>query len=65
VIPAAAALGLMLAVCVALGLGSLTSLAAWLIFGLALVVLVARNVNAAWIIPGGAILGHLLAPALP
>lgn len=61
----AAALGLMLAVCVALGLGSLTSLAAWLIFGLALVVLVARNVNAAWIILGGAILGQLLAPALP
>jgi len=55
----AAALGLMLAVCVSLGLCSLTSMAGWLIFGLAILVLVAWNLNAAWIVLGSACLGWL------
>jgi chromate transporter len=55
----AGALGLMLAVCFSLGLGSLTSVAGWLIFGLAIVVLVTWKLNAAWIILGGACLGWL------
>ncbi|MCI0690858.1 hypothetical protein L0337_02505 [candidate division KSB1 bacterium] len=46
----AGALGLMLAVCVSLGLASLTSATGWLIFGLAVSVLVVWNLNAAWII---------------
>lgn len=56
----AAALGLMLAVCFSLGFASLTSLAGWFIFGLAIIVLVVWNLNAAWIILGSACLGGLL-----
>ena len=55
----AGSLGLMLAVCFSLGLGGLTNLSGWIIFGLAILVLVAWNVNAAWIILGGAGLGWL------
>lgn len=58
------ALGLMLAVCFSLGFASLTSVAGWLIFGLAIVVLVVWNLNAAWIILGSACLGWLLSQAL-
>jgi chromate transporter len=53
------ALGLMLAVCIALGASNLTSAAGWIIFGLAAVVLVIWKLNAAWIILGGACLGWL------
>ncbi len=56
----AGALGLMLAVCFSLGFASLTSVAGWFIFGLAIVVLVVWNLNAAWIILGSACLGWLL-----
>jgi chromate transporter len=56
----AGALGLMLAVCFSLGFASLTSVAGWLIFGLAISVLVVWNLNAAWIILGSACLGWLL-----
>ena len=56
----AAALGLMLAVCFSLGFASLTSVAGWFIFGLAIIVLVVWNLNAAWIILGSACLGWLL-----
>jgi chromate transporter len=59
----AGALGLMLAVCFSLGLGSLTSVAGWMIFGLAILVLVVWNLNAAWIILGSACLGWLLSQA--
>ncbi|MCG3121231.1 MAG: putative chromate transport protein [bacterium] len=55
----AGALGLMLAVCFSLGLASLTSVAGGLIFGLAIIVLVVWNLNAAWIILGSACLGWL------
>lgn len=55
----AAALGLMLAVCFSLGFASLTSVAGWFIFGLAIIVLVVWNLNAAWIILGSACLGWL------
>jgi chromate transporter len=55
----AGSLGLMLAVCFSLGLGSLTNVAGWLIFGLASVVLVKWNPNVAWIILGSACLGWL------
>jgi chromate transporter len=56
----AGALGLMLAVCVSLGLSSLASVSGWLIFGLAVVVLVKWNINAAWVILGSAGLGWSL-----
>lgn len=55
----AGALGLMLAVCFSLGFTSLTSVAGGLIFGLAIIVLVVWNLNAAWIILGSACLGWL------
>lgn len=59
----AGALGLMLAVCFSLGFASLTSVAGWLIFSLAIIVLVVWNLNAAWIILGSACLGWLLSQA--
>lgn len=59
----AAALGLMLAVCFSLGFASLMSVAGWFIFGLAIIVLVVWNLNAAWIILGSACLGWLLSHA--
>lgn len=55
----AGSLGLMLAVCFSLGIGSLTNVAGWLIFGLASVVLVKWNLNVAWVILGSACLGWL------
>ncbi|MGH7493626.1 MAG: chromate efflux transporter [bacterium] len=57
----AGALGLMLAVCVSLGLGSLTSVSGWLIFGLAVLALATWNLNTAWVILGSAGLGGLFA----
>jgi chromate transporter len=53
------ALGLMLAVCIALGASNLTSAPGWIISGLAAVVLMIWKLNAAWIILGGACLGWL------
>jgi chromate transporter len=53
------ALGLMLAVCIALGASNLTSATGWIIFGLAAIALVIWKLNAAWIILGGAYLGWL------
>lgn len=55
----AGALGLMLGVCFSLGFASLTNVAGWFIFGLAIIVLVVWNLNAAWIILGSACLGWL------
>lgn len=55
----AGALGLMLAVCIALGASNLTNAPGWIIFGFATVVLMIWKLNAAWIILGGACLGWL------
>ena len=55
----AASIGLMAAVCITLGLATLTGIASWVIFVLAAVVLLRWRVNPAWIIGGSAIAGGL------
>jgi len=55
----AASLGLMLAVCVTLGVSTLSSSGAWIIFVAAVVVILTWNLHAAWIVIGAAILGWL------
>lgn len=57
----AASLGLMLAMTILLGIASLTSPPLWVIFLTAATVSFVRNVNAAWIVVGGAALGWLFA----
>ena len=60
----AASLGLMLGVTILLAGSSITTVPSVVIFLAAVIVLLARNVNAAWIVAGGAVLGGLLT-ALP
>ncbi|MGA9363913.1 MAG: chromate efflux transporter [Bacteroidota bacterium] len=55
----AASLGLMLGVCLTLGSTTLTSIGAWTIFLLAVIVLSQWSVNAAWIVGGSSVLGWL------
>ena len=55
----AASLGLMLAVCVILGIATLVNPGSWSIFIVAAVVIVVWNFHAAWIVVGAAILGWL------
>jgi chromate transporter len=56
----AAALGLMLGVTVLLATSTLTSVAAWVIFLLAGVIVVVWNINAAWIVMGSAGIGWIV-----
>jgi len=55
----AASLGLMLAVTVKLATAALSGIASWFILLLAMVVVIAWNINTAWIVLGSAILGWL------
>jgi chromate transporter len=55
----AASLGLMLSVCVILGVSTLVSPGSWTIFIVAAAVIVVWNLHAAWIVIGAAILGWL------
>ncbi|MGA2623874.1 MAG: chromate efflux transporter [Bacteroidota bacterium] len=55
----AASLGLMVAVCVTLGLTTLTGIRSWIIFALAAIILIRWNVHPAWIVAGSAIIGYL------
>ncbi|MGA7159620.1 MAG: chromate efflux transporter [Bacteroidota bacterium] len=55
----AASLGLMLAVCVTLGVSTLVSSGTWVIFVAAAAVVLVWNLHAAWIVVGAAILGWL------
>lgn len=55
----AASLGLMLAVTVKLATAALSGIASWFILLLAMVVVIAWNINPAWIVLGSAILGWL------
>ena len=55
----AASLGLMLAVTIELGMTALSGVGSWLIFLIAANVVILRNINAAWIVIGSAILGWL------
>lgn len=57
-----AAVALMLAVTIQLGIGTLTSWPAWLIAGAAAVGVIAFRLNAAWLVLGGAVVGWLLSP---
>lgn len=57
-----AAVALMVAVTIELGVGVLTAWPAWLIAGLAALAALVFRLNAAWIVLGGAVLGHLLTP---
>ncbi|MEX2399606.1 MAG: chromate efflux transporter [Rhodothermales bacterium] len=57
-----AAVALMVAVTVQLGVGTLVSWPAWVIAALAAVLALRFNVNAAWLVLGGAVLGWLLSP---
>lgn len=57
-----AAVALMVAVTIELGLGVLTAWPAWLVAGLAAVGALLFRLNAAWLVLGGALLGRLLAP---
>jgi chromate transporter len=57
-----AALGLMAAVTIQLGMGVLTSWAAWAILGIAAVLTLRYRVNAAWLVCGSAVAGWLIAP---
>ena len=59
----AASLGLMLAVCVILGIATLVNPGSWSIFIVAAVVIVVWNFHAAWIVVGAAILGWLFSMA--
>lgn len=56
----AAALGLMLAACITLGLSALQSVPAWIVFALAAIVQFVWSPNSAWIVTGAALLGWLL-----
>ena len=53
----AASLGLMLAVCLTLGVSTLVNPASWTIFIVAAVVIVVWNLHAAWIVVGAAVFG--------
>jgi hypothetical protein len=57
-----AAVALMAAVVIGLGVGTLDSWPAWLIAGLAAILAVRFNVGAAWVVAAGAGLGWILAP---
>ena len=59
----AASLGLMLAVCVILGVSTLVNPGSWSIFVVAAVVIVVWNFHAAWIVVGASILGWLFSMA--
>ncbi len=56
----AAAVALMVAVTIRLGIATLINWQAWLIFGLATVAVLRFQVGALWLVVGGAILGYLL-----
>ena len=55
-----ASLGLMMAVCVTLGMTTLTNVSSWIIFGIAAIILFRWNPNPAWIVVGSAVIGWLL-----
>jgi len=55
-----AAVALMVAVTIELGVGTLVSWPAWVIAALAAVLALAYRVNAAWLVAGGAVLGWVL-----
>ena len=55
-----AAVALMVAVTIELGMGTLVSWPAWVIAGLATLLALAYRLNAAWLVAGGAVLGWLL-----
>jgi chromate transporter len=57
-----AAVALMAAVTIQLGMGTLTSWPAWLIAGLSAILAVRFRLNAAWLVLGGAVLGWFLIP---
>jgi chromate transporter len=59
----AASLGLMLAVTVKLATAALAGISSWLIMLLAATIVIVWNVNAAWIVAGGAVLGWLFSQA--
>ena len=59
----AASLGLMLSVCVILGISALINPGAWIIFIVAAAIIVRWNFHAAWIVVGAAILGWLFSMA--
>ena len=59
----AASLGLMLAVCVILGIATLVNPGSWTIFIVAAAVIIIWNFHAAWIVVGAAILGWLFSMA--
>ncbi len=59
----AASLGLMLSVCMMLGISTLVNPGSWIIFVAAAVVVLQRNLHAAWIVLGAAVLGWLLSMA--
>jgi chromate transporter len=56
----AASLGLMLAVTIALSVSALTNITGWTIFLIAFAFVVWKNINAAWIVLGSAVLGWML-----
>jgi chromate transporter len=55
-----AAVALMVAVTIELGIGTLVSWPAWVIAALAALLALAYRVNAAWLVAGGAVVGWLL-----
>ena len=59
----AASLGLMLAVCMILGIATLVNPGSWTIFIVAAAVIILWNFHAAWIVVGAAILGWLFSMA--
>jgi len=59
----AASLGLMLAVCMILGIATLVNPGSWTIFIVAAAVIIIWNFHAAWIVVGAAILGWLFSMA--
>ena len=56
----AASLGLMVAVCITLGISTLTGIPSWIIFALAAIILIRWNVNPSWIVVGSALVGWVL-----
>jgi chromate transporter len=59
----AASLGLMLSVCAILGISTLVNPGSWIIFVAAAVAVLQRNLHAAWIVLGAAVLGWLFSMA--